>query len=253
MAAAPLVLMAHQSPEKYQLAFFADHDAAFVSLGKREADILCSGFTEFTRLGQGAGLHRMATFVWGLSAVLVRDPQHRDFHSLIRNDLYKFLLPFARSPLDLQMRALVKNIAPKVHAELINIAGADIITRFQQGDADAVLLPEPVATLLCAGGKAHRLANLAEIWHQEFAEKMTPQVSCYCLAGFEERAAFLADLQIATAQIAAGKAQIAPVATVLGHAAAIIEQALRHVIYAVPPEPEAARLENAYSKILDSL
>ncbi|AFM13387.1 hypothetical protein [Turneriella parva] len=252
-AAAPFVLLAHDFPDRYQLAFFTDHNSALAALAQSEVDLLCTGYTETQRFSGGAPLKRVCTYIWGLSALLVRDAQIRDFSSLVNHD-GQLLLPFTGSPLDLQVRALFKKLAPQRTIELVNGEIPEILGRLQQGNAAAAVLPEPLATLLCEAGKAHRLGDLAGLWASAFGDVMTPQVSCFCRSDRSVAGDLMSDIDRAVLKLTmADEVCARRVAAAIEQKAEIILSALPHVIFSLPEAAEAERLESRYGKILDSL
>jgi ABC-type nitrate/sulfonate/bicarbonate transport system substrate-binding protein len=252
LAAAPFILLADSLPEKYQLAFFSDHDAAMTNLINCEVDVLCTGFTEASRAGDNVKI--LATYVWGLSAMLVHDSQFRDVSSLAAAAGHELLLPFAGSPLDLQVRAILRKVDPAHRIKILNADISENLKRFQQKVDSAIVLPEPLATALCDAGKARRLGGIAGLWAAAFGELMTPQVSCLIRRDAQISEEFAADIKKAITRLVTGDANATQgIADAIGQSNETVLRALPHVIFALPAAADAERLESHYRKILDSL
>lgn len=250
LAAAPLVLLSAEDPHLCELSFFTDHDAALADLAQGKVDLLCTGYTEMARLAHPHG-HLLITHCWGLSALVVSDAMPDDAGVLFAQPDVELVLPFARSPLDMQVRALLAAQEPGPRLKLRNAALPQTLTEFQQGRIAAAVLPEPMAALLVATGKGRRLADLSALWQLTFGEQLTPQVGLFVARAAEEFTPFVAAFARAVERCSnpAAPDQIA-LAQQLGVPAPIVAVALQHAIFALPAEPEAHRLEVLYAQVL---
>ncbi|HMV36828.1 MAG TPA: hypothetical protein PKD60_13100 [Turneriella sp.] len=251
LAAAPLVLLSAADPRAFELVFFTDHDSALSDLAAGKVDLLCTGYTEMARLAD-PHVHLLLTHCWGLSAIMVPDAAMTDKAVLFAQDDAELVLPFAGSPLDLQVRALL--VAAGVSGlKLRNAALPETFAEFQQAKVTAAVFPEPLAALLESGGKGHRLADLSLLWQQTFGELYTPQVSLFAVRETDDQTNFVAALREAVQRCMEPDEQdVTAIAAQLGIPPLVAANALQHVIFALPAAEEARRLEAAYRKTLYS-
>jgi len=255
LAAAPLILMAAEHPGDYELKFFTDHDHALADLTIGTTDILCTGYSEMERLPEIGRPQRLATFVWGLSALMVCEPGVKnltDLASLIRKKSGAALtLPFAGSPLDLEVRALLRALLPGKDLLIINAPLLQTFASFQQGKITAAVLPEPMATALEMSGEAFRLADIAELQKQATGRAYSPQVALF--AGQEKNLPpdFMAQFTESILRMRlAVAADLKRVADGLAMGQAALERALSHVIFELPAAAETKQREKIYAALL---
>ncbi|GAB4444090.1 MAG: hypothetical protein OHK0011_26280 [Turneriella sp.] len=251
LAAAPLVLLSAEKEHLCELSFFTDHDVALADLAQGKVDLLCTGYTEMARLAD-PHVHLLLTHCWGLSALVVSDAVSGDAGALFAQPDAELVLPFAGSPLDMQVRALLAAQKNGHRLKLRNAPLPQTLTAFQQGKITAAVLPEPMAALLEATAKGRRLADLATLWQRTFGELLTPQVGLFIARRAEEFTPFVTAFARTVERCSNPEAaDVNALAQQLGFPAPIVAEALRHVIFALPTAADARRLETAYLKILD--
>lgn len=255
LAAAPLILMAAERPGDYELNFFTDHDLALADLQIGKVDVLCTGYSEMERLPEIGRPQRLATFAWGLSALMVREPGLKNLADLSRVLSKKsgeaLTLPFAQSPLDLEVRALLRKLLPGKDVPIINAPLLQTFASFHQGKIAAAVLPEPMATALEMSGEAFRLADIAELQRQATGRAYSPQVALFVgqekslppdfMVQFEES---ILRIRIAVA------ADLRHVADGLAIGQQALERALSHVIFELPAAEEVRAREEMYAALL---
>lgn len=239
LAAAPLILLASEKPDCYELNFFTDHDLALRELLEGKTDLLSTGYTETERLPEANRPERICTFVWGLSALMVRQAGLKNLTELAeylsREPGAALVLPFAKSPLDLEMRALLTRLLPERTIPLINAPLPETFAAFQQGKMAAALLPEPMASILEFSGKAQRLADVAELERQATGIKGSPQVALFVKKGQVLPVEFMPGFRRAILLVHNLDAlQCHAVAEQLAIPEPVLKKAMVHVIFDLP-------------------
>ena len=259
LAAVPVLLLARDHPHLAKTKFFDNHDVALSDLLSGATDLLCTGFTELDRLGDRGRAEQLCTFVWGLSALMVREASLRSLADLLhfceQTPGAELILPFAGSPLDLQVRALLKLALPDAKLLIANDALPETLRRWQRGEHHAAVFPEPLATLIEAAGQATRLADIADLWATASdGEHRSPQVSMFGKPGFSPPREFMSALEssIRAAQDKTS-ADVQFLSAELTVPAPILTRALEHVIFELPEPLSAARLEGEYRKVLRTI
>ncbi|MFO1472493.1 MAG: hypothetical protein U1F27_15830 [Turneriella sp.] len=255
LAAAPLILLAAERPGDYELHFFTDHDLALADLRIGKVDVLCTGHREMERLPEIGRPHRLATFVWGLSAVMVREPGIKNLVDLARVLNKKsgeaLTLPFAESPLDLEIRALLRKLLPGKNMPLANAPLLQTFASFQDGKIAAAVLPEPMATALEMSGEAFRLADVAELQRQATGRPYSPQVALFMGQEKNPPPDFMAQFEESILRIRlAAAADLRHVADGLAIGQAALERALSHAIFELPAAEEVKAREEIYAALL---
>lgn len=255
VAAAPLILMAAEKPDDYELQFFTDHDRALAELAIGKIDLLCTGYSEIERLPAVGRPQRLQTFVWGLSALMVREPGLKNLTALAGALTKKsggaLTLPFAQSPVDLEVRALLRRLMPGKNIPLANAPLMETFASLQEGHTAAAVLPEPMATALEMGGKAFRLADIADLQRQATGIACSPQVALFVDREKNQPQGFMAEFAQSILRIRlAAAADLRRVAAGLAITQPALEHALLHVIFELPEAQEAKHREEIYADLL---
>ena len=255
LAAAPLILLAAERPGYYELNFFTDHDHALADLRIGKVDVLCTGYSEMERLPEIGRPQRLATFVWGLSALMVREPGLKNLADLVsllsKNPGEALTLPFAESPLDLEVRALLRKLLPGKEVPIMNAPLLQTFASFQQGKIAAAVLPEPMATALEMGGEAFRLADIAELQRQVTGRAYSPQVALFVGQEKSLPPDFIAQFEESILRIRiAAAVDLRHVAEGLAIGQPALERALSHAIFELPAAEEVKAREETYAALL---
>ncbi len=255
LAAAPLLLLSQEKPGLCSVSFFTDHDEALAELAAGEIDILCSGYSECDRVTTALKPRRALTFVWGLSALMVRDAGTKNLDDLSQALTAvagaALLLPFAGSPLDLQVRALLGRLFRGQNLPLTNAPLPQTMQGFMHEQVFAAVMPEPMATLLESSGKAHRLCDVADLHERVTGGRCSPQVSLFLREDKRLSEEFLSAFEQAIQLMPAlNPGQCAQIAGKLDIPLAVFAHALPHVLFGLPAEKEVHRRETIYAELL---
>lgn len=255
LAAAPLILLAAERPGEYELVFFTDHEHALADLFIGKTDVLCTGYGEMERLPEIGRPQRLATFVWGLSALMVQEPGLKNLADLAkflnRKSAEALTLPFAESPLDIEVRALLRKLLPGKNMPVVNAPLLQTFASFQQGKIAAAVLPEPMATALEMSGEAFRLADIADLQKLATGRAYSPQVALF--AGQEKNLPpdFMDRFTESILRVRlAAAADLRRVADGLAIGQPVLERALTHVIFELPAAHETKEREEIYAAFL---
>ena len=255
LAAAPLILLTAERPHDYELVFFSDHDLALADLRIGKVDVLCTGYSEIERLPEIGRPQRLATFVWGLSALMVRETGLKNLADLARllskQNREALTLPFAESPLDLEVRALLRKLLPGKEVPIINAPLLQTFASFHQGKIAAAVLPEPMATVLEMSGEAFRLADIVELQRQATGRAHSPQVALFVGQEKSPPPDFMAQFEESILRIRiAAAADLRHVAEGLAIGQPALERALSHAIFELPAVEEVRAREEIYATLL---
>ena len=254
VSSAPLLTLSGQFPDDYRVEFFTDHPQALARLIQGEADLLATGFSVGDARFRAAGdLVHVVTPVWGVSAIMTHRPVQR-IDELVGGVIYA---PFEGSPIDIFLRAILDHhdLTDQIRIEYAPFPQAAALVG--QGNADAAVLVEPIASRLEIAGTAHRLMNLHDGWSEvSGGEARSPQVSIFArrsgvsrrgpaLALFEQR------LRDAVAEINRDPQSAAVlVAPALEVPLPIAQRAMMNTLFDLPPAAETAALIADYTRVM---
>jgi NitT/TauT family transport system substrate-binding protein len=164
---------------------FQDHSLTLAEFIKGNIDILMTGFTQGLAVYEGnKKIVYLATPVWGVSSLMTRDKSLSTPGELAGKHV---IVPFAKSPLDLQLRAILAagHLLDKVTIEYGPVQQA--IPLLLAGKTDAIAVPEPFASDLEIKGNARRLFTFQVAWAGiTGGEGRSPQVSLFTTRTFAE-------------------------------------------------------------------
>lgn len=162
---------------RLDVQIYDDHPLALAEFLSGQSQVLFTGY----QLGLGRwqadrGVRHLATVVWGVSSLLVTDPALQGLNSLAGK---KVLVPFAGSPLEVQLKTLLKsaNLLDRVLIEYSPITQMPAL--LLQGKADAIAVPEPIVSRLISQGQARTLFSFAGEWGRLTGDPRSPQVSLF--------------------------------------------------------------------------
>jgi ABC-type nitrate/sulfonate/bicarbonate transport system substrate-binding protein len=245
-AALPFLAMARDNAlPGLKVDFFNNHAQALALLLRGETDMLLSGTSQgWENRLDGSPIVMIDTGVWGVSSLVGKDPGIKGFADLKGK---RIALPFPGSPLDFQTRALLAfdKIDPDKDLTISYGAFPQSVPRLLAGQLDAAALPEPLATTVVMKNGLVRLAEYAAAWGRlTGGDRQSPQVSLFATETWaRDNAGLIA--QLLTAWDAASRAVAADPAAAAGRFAeslsvepAILEEAARKTLFAVPPMAE---------------
>lgn len=249
----PVLALIDDYPQEYRGEFFSDHPLALAQLITGETDLLVTGFTVgYSRARAAEDVVHVTTPVWGASAIMARSGI-REIENLHGATVYA---PFEGSPIDLTLRRILETVGiPDV--EIAYAPFPQAVALLLEGEADAAVLVEPLASRLEVQGSAVRVANLHDAWALVTGgEPRSPQVSVFAergrareeTAGIRRFSTRLAGYVEAVRDDPAGYAE--RYAAVLGFPAAIVEQAIRNTWFEVPDDETTRAIILGYSRAL---
>jgi NitT/TauT family transport system substrate-binding protein len=257
-AALPLLVMAKENAipgVTLQVDFFVNHAQALALLMRGETDLLLSGTSQgWENRLDGSSIVMIDTGVWALSSLVGRDPSLKEFADLRGKRL---ALPFPGAPLDFQSRALLAfdKIDPDKDLTISYGPFAQSVQRLIAGQLEAVALPEPLVTTMVRKNGLLRLIEYSAAWARfTGGDARSPQVSLFATEGFarghtEKLRALVGAWDAASRTVTANPAEAAAqYSDVLFTEPAILEEATRHTLFAVPAITENKSRVLAYYK-----
>ena len=256
----PFLLMAaeHEVPGvDLKVDLFLNHAQALALLLRGETDLLLSGTSQgWENRLDGSPIVMINTGVWGVSSLVGRDASLGSFARLKGKRL---ALPFPGSPLDFQSRALLafEKIDPEKDLTISYGPFPQSVQRLLAGQLDAVALPEPLATAVVRKDGLTRLVQYSRAWARlTDGDGWSPQVSLFCTEGFARAhsqtiGAILATWTRASAIVTSNPSDAASLfAASLSTDRAVLEEATRNTLFAVPSIAENRERVLAYYRIV---
>ena len=127
----------------------------------------------------------IANPVWGVSILLTNDPGVKDLDGFAGKTI---MVPFAKSPLDLQLNAILRKsgMTDKVRVDFAPVQQQ--IPMLLTKKTDGICVPEPLASKLLYEKKAFYVFSFAKKWAElNNDEPRTPQVSLFVKKDFAEK------------------------------------------------------------------
>jgi ABC-type nitrate/sulfonate/bicarbonate transport system substrate-binding protein len=246
-AALPFLLMAQDASADVTLKvdFFANHAQALAMLLRGDTDLLLSGTSQgWENRLDGSPIQMIDTGVWGVSSLIGKDPAIKGFADLKGK---RIAMPFPGSPLDFQSRALLsfEKIDPDKDVTISYGPFPQSVQRLLAGQLDAAALPEPLATTVVKKNGLLRLVDYSQAWARfTGGDRQSPQVSLFATEGWARNngsviASIVARWGAASLAVAADPVKAAAqFSTALATDPAILEEAIRNTLLAVPSPAE---------------
>lgn len=259
-AAVPFLILAASDPipgVDIQTELFLSHAQALTLLLRGDADLLYSGTSQGweNRIG-GGPIVMVSSGVWGVSSLVAKDPAIKGFGDLKGK---RIAVPFPGAPLDFQTRALLakEGLDPDKDVSISYGPFTQTIPRLLAGQLDAAPVGEPTATAVVKAQGLIRVVEYAAAWARAMGgDGKTPQVSLFATeATAKNRKALLSELirqwRAASEETAASPAMVAGLyAQALSSTSAVMEEAVRRTLFAVPaPAENKARVLSYYGEV----
>jgi NitT/TauT family transport system substrate-binding protein len=248
LSSIPFLMAIEENSDKYTGEFYSDHPQALAQLLAGEADVLATGFSFGLARYEAAGdLVHIGTTIWGISALMTS--QEIDAWSDLAGG--RIYAPFEGSPIDLFIRSMLELEGLEDEIEIRYAPFPQSAALVAQGDAEAAILVEPIASRLELAGQAFRFENISEGWARiANGEQRSPQISLFTTSTIAEtRLAELQDLrsdvQAAAISLTANPGSYAREYTeLLGFPAPVMEHAISNALLDAPdPATERAIIE----------
>ncbi len=184
LASIPIMEMENQKMgnKSIKTTFYQDHILTMLEFEKGKIDLLMTGFTlGVSHYRSNPDIVLVVVPVWGVSSLVSKKP----YKSL--NDFLgkKILVPFAGSPLDLQLKTILtkNNLKDKVQIDYAVIQQA--IPMLLAGQADGICIPEPLVSKLILTNQASQVFYFPDKWAESHqGERRTPQVAIFAKKDF---------------------------------------------------------------------
>lgn len=173
---------------KVVIEIFEDHALAFAQFLSKKYDLILTGFSQGAANSRSnPELIHLLTPVWGVSSLITLDKTLSgltDFKALEGKIL---TVPFAGSPLDQQLRALLRSQSLE---GLVRIQYSPIpqqIPLLLSGQVQAISLPEPLASRLILQNGAYEVFSFSQAWGAiAQGDPRSPQVSLFALRNHKD-------------------------------------------------------------------
>ena len=165
--------------------FFQDHIMTMAEFLTGNIDIFVTGFTQgLANYSGNKEIKLLFTPVWGVSSLIAADVSIKDLNDLTGKTV---LVPFKKSPLELQFEAILKKSGMKNKIKIDYAVPQQAVPMLLTKKADAVCVPEPLVSKLVLSKKAFVVFGFADKWGELYGgEKRTPQVSVFVKKDFAE-------------------------------------------------------------------
>ncbi|MBN2443439.1 MAG: ABC transporter substrate-binding protein [Spirochaetales bacterium] len=165
-----------------KIGYFQDHIMSMAEFITGKVDILMTGYSQGAAAAEtNSEIVHLATIVWGVSSLVTKDPGIRELKDLSEKSIS---VPFQNSPLDLQMKAILKKagLSDSIRLEYnpVQQSAALLI----ENRIVSACLPEPLTTLLVSQKGLYSPFTIPGIWEDLFGYKNTPQVSLFAKKTF---------------------------------------------------------------------
>ncbi len=162
----------------YSVSYYDEHNLAMAELISGKKDLIVSGFSQgLNRYLDSKDIIMIAVTGWGNSTILVKDKQIASITDL---QYKKISAPFVKSPIDTTIRAVFNNL--NIETEIIYAPFNQQIAFLSTDRTAAIVIPEPLATMLIATNGFRKLTSLHDLWKDTFQYDMrTPQIALFAM------------------------------------------------------------------------
>lgn len=175
----PIILAARQFPEA-KLVLYADQSQANTEFIRGEVSVLVSGLSVGVDLYKnGVPVQAANSFVSGLSYLVTYGKPVSSLNDLVGKSIY---IPFEGSPIDEMVGFLVSSTGLTWKSDItpIYLPFDSSIALLKQGKVDAVVLPEPMVTLVEDQPNVFISLDLAQEWNRVTgSQEGYPQVASF--------------------------------------------------------------------------
>ena len=170
---------------KIIVEFYQDHIVAMAEFINNDISIFFTGFNQgLNYYLENRDITLLTTPVWGISSLVVSDKSLESLEDLIGKNV---LVPFQKSPLDLQLKTILKRQNLENSIEIGYEAIGRQIPLLIAGKTDGIAIPEPFTAKLLAQNDYKILFSFYDKWKEiNNGEGRTPQVSLFVKTDFSE-------------------------------------------------------------------
>lgn len=165
-----------------ETGFYTDPILSMAEIITGKKDIIMTGFTHgCAQYNARQDVVHIVTLVWGVASLIAYGIDINDMKDLKGK---KILVPFPKSPLDLQLRAILKKEKMGGNTGIGYAPVQQAVPLLLNRQADAVCIPEPLASKLVYEQNMTRMFSFSNKWEELFGYKHTPQVSLFAKKEF---------------------------------------------------------------------
>lgn len=165
--------------------FYTDHILAMAEIMTGKKDMIMTGCTHgWAQFNAHQDILHIVTPVWGVASLVAYSKRIKTVKDL---EGMRVLVPFPGSPLDVQFRVIAgsENMKDKIGIDYAPVRQA--VPLLLNRKADAVCVPEPLASTLVHEHDMTRVFVFSDKWEALFGYKYTPQVSLFAKREFTDR------------------------------------------------------------------
>lgn len=238
-----------------KVEFFDDHALAFAGLLSGKTALLMTGFTVGANHGfTAADVVYVKTPVWGVSSLVALDPKLKTLADFAGKTI---LVPFAKSPLELQLLAILKANGQEGKVKIDYAPITQQVPLLLQKKADGICVPEPLVSKLVTQNGAFEVASFAKLWAPlNGGNPQSPQVSLFAKADQVAKLKPVLDALLPALEAATLAVQKDPAAAAKKYAAAfgltpeLLARGLANTLLALPPAAQERQLVSKYFELL---
>lgn len=251
VASIPVLALIEDYADDYAGEFFTDHPQALAQLVSGQIDVLATGFTVgYNRYRSAGDVAHLMTPVWGVSALMTAQPVDT-IADLAGGVVYA---PFEGSPIDVYLNAVLAEAGVRDAVQIAYAPFPQAAGLLAQGQADAAMLVEPIASRLELSGAAYRLENMQDGWSRiADGDARSPQVSLFVVdrSRLEAYRVLVERLTPIVQSIAEDPGSYARrFAAVLDVPAPVLEHALANSLFEAPSPRQTADAVATYTQIM---
>lgn len=237
--------------------FFQDHLITMAEFVNGQKPVLMTGFTQGMKNYQSSkDVVQVVCPVWGVSSLIVQNEQIKTIADL---EGKKVLVPFAGSPLDLQLQAMLKKAGLEDKVIIDYAVFQQMIPMLLTNKTDGICVPEPLASKLVIGKGSKELFTFASEWGKVTGgEERSPQVSVFVKKGFAGKnkkflSALVKELKSSTENTNKNRQEMASkYAPVFELPEKVVERGLGKMILDIPDSKTARLLCTGYLEKINS-
>lgn len=240
-----------------QVEFFQDHLITMAEFVNGQIPMLMTGFTQGMKNYQGSkDIVQVACPVWGVSSLIINNDQIKSINDL---EGKKVLVPFAGSPLELQLLSILEDAGLEDKVTIDYAVFQQMIPMLLTGKADGICVPEPLASKLVVAQGAKELFTFSGQWKTlTGGEERSPQVSIFVKKKFaKQNSAFLKklvhELRVTTENTVADNEQMAQkYSPIFEMPEKVIARGLSKIVLSVPDAETTRTLCTDYLTTINS-
>ena len=163
--------------QKITIKGFSDHMSALLEFSKNPDMLLFTGFSVgLSSYSKIKTIRHIATPVWGVASLVTLNPKLNSIENFKNRQI---LVPFPKSPLDLQLQAILRlsSLQGKIRIGYSQVQQS--MQLLLQKKTDGICIPEPLASKIVLEHNGYRAFSFSDKWTELNHDKLSPQVSLF--------------------------------------------------------------------------